>query len=122
MQDRDQRLELRHQDDRFADAFVWPLARGVFAGGIAVAALVVWAVNFEAFLNARENGGMALALIRMVICDAIPIAILFITYRWLSSGRNSEGLMHSIVGAIGLRPTPQLVDALDNDAGFKIEA
>lgn len=114
-------MELRHHDDRFADRVLYPMLRGCLAGAIAVAAIAVWAVNFEAFINAKGQGNLFFAMIRLAVCDAIPLAIVFITFRWLSHSGNSEGLLSTIVGSVFVLGAAKCTSASDDERGFQVD-
>lgn len=121
MKDVPDRVSLEHDNDRWVDRVLFPVIRGGFAGGIAVMAIAVWAINFEAFVNAKGQMGLALALLRLVICDAIPLAILLITLAWLAKTSSSESLLRTIVDSLFFICRPSTVTELEDDAGFRLE-
>lgn len=76
------------------------LFRGVFVGAIAVLAIAVWAVNFDAMFSADGKESVLAIAVRAMLCDAIPIATLFAVYRGISQNRSAEGILKGILRAI----------------------
>lgn len=90
--------ELRHSDESTGRG-VLSFIRGAFLGMLGVAAIAAWAVNLDIVLSGNGAGPFANAL-RLVICDAIPVATLCAIYRSLGKNSSIEGTVHSILGTI----------------------
>lgn len=49
--------------------------KGLFFGALAVAAIIVWAVNVDLVITGNDDA-LAVVWLRMMLCDAIPLATL----------------------------------------------
>jgi hypothetical protein len=74
--------------------------RGAFIGIIGVVAIAVWAINLDVVLTGNAGEGMSGRLIRLILCDAIPLATLITIYRGIATDRNAESVLRSIVGSL----------------------
>jgi hypothetical protein len=74
--------------------------RGAFIGIIGVAAIAVWAINLEIVLAGKAPGGLTATLVRVILCDAIPLATLIAIFRGIASDHTAEGFVRSIVNAV----------------------
>lgn len=73
--------------------------RGTLIGVVAVAAIGIWAVNFELVLAGKAAGGPGW-LVRILLCEAVPIATLCTLYRGLGRNQTFEQIVAGIVGTI----------------------
>jgi hypothetical protein len=67
--------------------------KGLFFGALAVTAIIVWAVNVDQVISGNDDG-LVLAWLRMMLCDAIPLATLVALYR---SVGNDQPLHRTVV-------------------------
>lgn len=79
---------------------VLSFTRGAFVGLISVAAIAVWAINLEVVLAGNGSEGSVGRIVRLVLCDAIPLATLCAIYRGVGHDRSLEGIVRSILGTV----------------------
>lgn len=92
-------IELREQTDP-ADRVVRSVARGVIGGMLGVAAVAVWAVNFEAVMTGNVAGGLPGLFARIFLCEAIPLAILCAIHTGIGKNESLEQTISSLVSRI----------------------
>lgn len=76
------------------------LLRGMLFGGIAVAAVMVWAVNLGESLDGNNRDGAFAFVLRFILCDAVPLATLLAVFRSVSSRQTIEGLLQSMLSTV----------------------
>lgn len=77
------------------------VTRGFLAGLLGVAAIYVWAANFEVALGGKENGGPVWIAVRLILCDAIPLATLITIYRAIGNNQSFDQIVRGIVHSVG---------------------
>ena len=74
--------------------------RGTFIGLIGITAIGVWAINTEMVLTGRTTGGALEAVIRVILCDAIPLATLLAIFRGITRNKTAEEDVRGIIGSV----------------------
>lgn len=87
--------------------------RGLAAGVLGVVAIAVWAANMEEVFQGRARGGAAGAILRVALCDAVPLATLFAIYRGIGRNDSFEAMLRGILtttltlgGLVRVSPSP----------------
>ena len=94
------------------------LFRGLIAGLIGIVALAIWAVNFEAIFNPNRNDTTIVLFLRILVCEAIPIATLVSIYASVFRGKTLEDLVFSILRTVFWFWKPRTSTMQDELDGF----
>jgi hypothetical protein len=92
-------MDNMHEPSRFRGA-VFEILRGLLVGIIGVAAIAVWAINFEPVFLGKASDGVFVMILRVVICDAIPLAILCAIYQGISRNDTLAGILRGILSTV----------------------
>lgn len=96
-----------HRPESVSASPVQQIVRGFILGLVGVIAIAVWAVNFEPVLRGDTPGGPWGTILRVFLCDAVPLATLLAIYRGISRNHNLEQVVFGIVRTMfWLRPAP----------------
>lgn len=103
-------LRIEHAQRRGASNDLWSALRGVFLGLLGVATIAVWAFNLEKVFGKNRPDGLEVIL-RLLVCDAIPLAIMIAIWRCLAHDESMEASTRRILGSIfsplGFGPSSQ---------------
>ncbi|MFO0949391.1 MAG: hypothetical protein U1D30_26335 [Planctomycetota bacterium] len=90
--------ELKHNEEATGRG-VLAFLRGTFLGMLGVAAIAVWAINLDIVFSGNGAGPVANTF-RVILCDAIPFAILCAIYRNMGKHSTVESTVQSILATI----------------------
>lgn len=92
-------LELRESRPNERNV-IGAMGSGAFLAAIGVAAMAVWAVNLEPILSGNFKGGIAGFVLRLLLCEAVPLAALGSIFRGVCENQGTEAILRRVVRTV----------------------
>lgn len=91
--------ELCQQEDAGEKA-VKSIFHGAIGGLLGVVAVAVWAVNFDSIMNGDGEGGWPVLVVRILLCEAIPLATLCAFHTGIGANLSTEATLRQLLGRL----------------------
>lgn len=88
----------RWQQECKGEMAVRSILHGAIGGIVGVVAVGVWAVNFDSIMNGDGEGGWPVLIVRILLCEAIPLATLGAFHAGIGSNLSTEATLRQLLG------------------------